>query len=341
MDNYNINYKEKNIKIEKLPNGKFKIPDFVEELSGSFVGFNPKPAYEVVLVAMKPFNEKSYIDQALKHLESPECEGLAGSWLDSCRIPYKNDSDFSFSHRENALNHVRSVDNSVTGIMPSNKVKSKSLKGNINDGRFPGNLLCSDDVLNDGVNRKGSYRPNGCNRTKKDHIFSSLVDNKPQHYGHNDSGSFSRYFSLDSWHDKFLKELPESVQRTYPFILVPKASKSEKNRGCEELDKKDKPTLNEYKNPSIGRTAPKNGSPQRNNHPTVKPLKLFSYLITLFSRPNQTVLDPYAGSGTTCISAKMLNRRSIGFELEPEYKVIADARLQAHEPEPQSTLELI
>jgi site-specific DNA-methyltransferase (adenine-specific) len=64
-----------------------------------------------------------------------------------------------------------------------------------------------------------------------------------------------------------------------------------------------------------------------NWHCTVKPLKLMSYLITMGSRPNQVVLDPFAGSGTTLVAAKELGRRYIGIEMNKEYCDIARARL--------------
>jgi site-specific DNA-methyltransferase (adenine-specific) len=68
---------------------------------------------------------------------------------------------------------------------------------------------------------------------------------------------------------------------------------------------------------------------QKNNHPTVKPLRLMSYLITMGSRPNQVVLDPFAGSGTTLVAAKQLGRRFIGIEMSAEYVEIINARLNA------------
>ena len=45
---------------------------------------------------------------------------------------------------------------------------------------------------------------------------------------------------------------------------------------------------------------------KQNVHPTVKPIELMSYLITLGSRENDVVVDPFVGSGTTCIAAKCL-----------------------------------
>ena len=66
----------------------------------------------------------------------------------------------------------------------------------------------------------------------------------------------------------------------------------------------------------------------KNLHPTVKPISLFSYLITLGSREGDIVLDPFTGSGTTGISAKLLNRKFIGTEMSKEYCNIAKARIK-------------
>jgi len=63
-------------------------------------------------------------------------------------------------------------------------------------------------------------------------------------------------------------------------------------------------------------------------HPTQKPLKLFSYLVQTYSNPEQTILDPFMGSGTTLRAAKDLNRKCIGIELEEKYCEIAVKRLQ-------------
>ena len=67
-----------------------------------------------------------------------------------------------------------------------------------------------------------------------------------------------------------------------------------------------------------------------NNHPTVKPLALMRYLITLISPPtNALILDPFAGSGSTIVAAAQLGIAAIGIEKQPEYAEIARARLFA------------
>ena len=66
-----------------------------------------------------------------------------------------------------------------------------------------------------------------------------------------------------------------------------------------------------------------------NNHKTVKPLVLCKYLIQLSAySKNATVLDPFVGSGTTAIAAKILGRNYIGIDLNIEYVEIAERRLR-------------
>lgn len=63
-------------------------------------------------------------------------------------------------------------------------------------------------------------------------------------------------------------------------------------------------------------------------HPTTKPLQLIKDLVWLFSEEGDTVLDCFAGSGTTLRAAKDLGRKAIGIEIEERYVEIAIKRLQ-------------
>ena len=54
-------------------------------------------------------------------------------------------------------------------------------------------------------------------------------------------------------------------------------------------------------------------------HPTVKDLKVISYLVELLSKPGDTVLDCFMGSGTTGVACKGLNRNFVGIELDENY----------------------
>jgi site-specific DNA-methyltransferase (adenine-specific) len=82
------------------------------------------------------------------------------------------------------------------------------------------------------------------------------------------------------------------------FFYCAKASKSERNRGCEELEEKNTPNnLCSGSVQSSGEGTRLDGKPlskNKNNHPTVKPIALMEYLVKLVSRENAIVLDPFA-----------------------------------------------
>lgn len=63
-----------------------------------------------------------------------------------------------------------------------------------------------------------------------------------------------------------------------------------------------------------------------NGHPTVKPLDLMEWLVTLVSRDGQLVVDPFCGTGTTCKAAKELGRGWIGIEQQPKWADVARVR---------------
>jgi len=112
-----------------------------------------------------------------------------------------------------------------------------------------------------------------------------------------------------------------------------KPSRAEKEQGLEHLE----PTTGAD---AVGRTEgsagldnPRAGAGRtaeeiRNIHPTVKPLKLMRWLVRLVTPEGGTVLDPFAGSGTTLCAAMLENRHSIGCELTAEYLPIIHGRVQ-------------
>ncbi len=63
-------------------------------------------------------------------------------------------------------------------------------------------------------------------------------------------------------------------------------------------------------------------------HPTQKPIDVMRQVIKLFTEGNNLILDPFCGSGSTCIACKQLNRRFIGIEKEKKYVDIANERLK-------------
>ena len=63
-----------------------------------------------------------------------------------------------------------------------------------------------------------------------------------------------------------------------------------------------------------------------NDHPTVKPISLMSYLIRIYAPQNSKVLDPFCGSGTTGVSSILENRNFVGIDMSKEYVEISKKR---------------
>jgi len=289
--------------------------DEAKKLDGSYAGFQPKPAVEVVIVAMKPLDKKGYLEQAQDNQK-----GI--TWFDDCRIPFEEDDtpqggygamDIGIGKPGETQEYRKKKKITMPDLRDVGK-KSKEAIGidklsygqvqnaerleyeQNTDGRFPANMLVSDKVLDD----------------------------------------YSRYFSLDEWFSKNLKSLPEPVQQTFPFMIVPKASKSEKNDGLDNFEVKQAKggggTSNDtWYEDDVNSASGKFGSekaPSRNIHPTVKPLTLMNYLVVLGSRKGDVVLEPFAGSGTTALACVSQERDYIAIEREQEYYEIAKARLE-------------
>ena len=287
-----------------------------EKLNGSYGGYQPKPAVEVVIVAMKPLSQKGYLDQSLDNQK-----GI--TWLDDCRIPFENMGKESKTANRKSRQEGQVFKSSGFGV--DDNATASPL------GRFAANLLVSDDVLN--VESKGQLAPTTGNEPSMNKDMLTHGD----YSGHgkamkprNDGNSFSRYYSLDAWWNSRMDKLPDEVKNTFPFLVVPKASKGEKNIGLENLDKQQKIFNGQSPEPSKdmkGVEQKFTTQPSQNIHPTVKPMDLMSYLVTLGSRKNDVVLDPFMGSGTTPMACVTLSRNYIGIEREEEYFKIAEARV--------------
>lgn len=291
-------------------------------LNGSYAGFQPKGAVEIIIVTMKPLSEKNYVEQSLKNTK-----GI--TWLDNCRIPIKDEvisAGTANSIRNGSLNEHEGYQRPWKQDKELYAQRCEEALERTNKlGRFPANLLVSDDILNNGDITLSSGGKSG-------HTEEYYDDIKP---GFGDSGSFSRYFDLDIWFSEKLKTLPANYQKVFPFIITPKASQSERNDNLynsKEVIKTGLPLRdgsgnyinNEY---GDGSNSIRN-TKTRNFHPTIKPISLMSYLITLGSKEQDIILDPFSGSGTTALSSLLLGRKFIAIDLVQEYCDIANERIK-------------
>jgi len=447
-----------------------------KKMEGAYVGFQPKPAVEVILCVSK---------------------GKTLTWLDDCRIPFSDEKEINkMAHTVSEGSNYQTPSegwdrpwrHDPEVLKQHREHKKEVVQTAIEKGRFPANLICQDDILNDGHNYKvGDLDKSTVNEQRNCYgVFKS----RPRYTKGGDEGSYSRYFSLDQWWAKtfpllskalntennspkpskesiianivekdseigratepnnstsFAQEvtphysdsenlnqnaksaerkqnstgigiaqkpvpirldmetltetlsilenefstlitqsknipfnqndvnsvieklnvykdiiqicrnqlrsygsvnpvtieqtqqdltqnlltqnLPLEVRKTFPFLVCAKASKQEKNKGCEDLEG----MVRFASEGESGKFLPTRDSGSHkikgNAHPTVKPIKLMSYLITMGSREGDLILDPFCGSGTTLLAAHQLHRKYLGIELNPEYAQIIKKRM--------------
>ena len=141
--------------------------------------------------------------------------------------------------------------------------------------------------------------------------------------------------------DEVVSGFPNKTSR---FFYCAKASKSERNMGCEGMEEKKAKSWH-FKCKKCGKTYSKQSyksgchcekpdveewtGTSKNNHPTVKPLALMRYLVKLVTPPEGIVLDPFIGSGTTGIACFKEGFKYVGIEMEKDYVRIARARIKA------------
>jgi len=115
------------------------------------------------------------------------------------------------------------------------------------------------------------------------------------------------------------------------FFYCAKASRKDRNEGCEGLEPKLAGCMN-MRNDAHVQANGLTCAPKQNTHPTVKPTKLMRYLCRLVTPPAGTVLDPFAGSGSTGRAASIEGFDAILIELNAEYAAIARRRVCGDSP---------
>jgi len=166
------------------------------------------------------------------------------------------------------------------------------------------------------------------------------------------NGQFHYSFGATDWEVNKLGRFPanlihdnsEEVRECFPneserffksIIYQAKASKSERNKGCEGLEGTYVAQGNQAKAELARGNTDFNNSNKHNNvqllknhHPTVKPIKLMEYLIKMVTPTNGIVLDPFMGSGSTGVACVLNNFEFVGIDLDKDYCEIARARIE-------------
>jgi site-specific DNA-methyltransferase (adenine-specific) len=193
-------------------------------------------------------------------------------------------------------------------------------------GRFPSNLLL-DDAAAAWLDAQSGHSVSS-DRVRHNHqslhsgqgIYGVYGDQNTGGYA--DEGGASRFFARVGWGEDDI-----------PFRYCTKASKAERHAGCQHLLDRMPDTANDDED-DAGATTAKIGP-----WPCVKPLAVMRWLVRLTTPPGGTLIDPYAGSGTTLIAALQEKLSCDGIELDDEAALIAHARL-AHWSQDHSVAQL-
>jgi len=241
-------------------------------------GTGLKSAYLSIILIRKSLSEKTIVDNVLKW-------GVGGINIDDCRIKYTKKDALAVQRANSPGGGRYKKTNNISIDFPPPLQDYNPEKG-----RWPANLIFSEEAgelldQQSGISKSKDrfYKNIPYVYKNKEYnakgFINKIKPNSPSNY--RDNGGASRFF------------------------YCPKASKKERNIGCENL--KPKP---------------------QNNHPTLKPIKLLKYLIRLISPPEGVILDPFMGSGSTGCAAISENKEFIGIEMNDDYYDIAKRRIK-------------
>ena len=248
-----------------------------------------KPAMEPILLFQKP-PEGRMVDNILKY-------GTGAINVDKCRVG-TNDNLNGGAYAKNGSERTDEWGAS-NGFR-----RNQGLEFRQPSGRWPAN------VIHDGSDEVVGLFPeqaSGANPTRRN------------------VAKFQNAYGIFAGQEKCVAARGSESGSAARFFYCAKASKRDRDEGCEGLKKRDNANWPQ----SMDGDDKRGAAPRSNHHPTVKPTALMRYLCRLVTPPGGVVLDPFMGSGSTGKAALLEGFRFIGIEREAEYLEIARARIEA------------
>jgi site-specific DNA-methyltransferase (adenine-specific) len=253
-----------------------------------------KPSNEPICLARKPLSEKTIADNVLKWK-------TGGLNIDGCRVG-----------NETIMTNMKNTKGGLYNL--GNEDRTNEVENTFNEGRFPANIILDEEagiVLDkqSGIS-KSTDKKTTTPKIKGWGQNQEYTDNVDGRGGFGDKGGASRFF------------------------YQAKVGKKERNMGLEAFE--DKKVCQggyegDWSSDKEGDIGINKVKIYKNNHPTVKPVSLMSYLCKLVTPPGGIVLDPFMGSGSTGIAAQLQGFRFCGMEMDGDYFKIAEARINDYE----------
>jgi DNA modification methylase len=252
-----------------------------------------KPAHEPICVARKPISEKTVAENVLNY-------GTGGINIDGCRIELTGNNDPRLGGKGD-WSSAKMAKNVYEGGYAGERVGSSEL------GRFPANIIL--DPFTAGELDKQAPEAGAFAKVKSGHPGKS-------------KGIYGDYATRGDDGDTFYDDKGGCSR----FFYIAKSDKGERNEGLYQFEDK----LSGVKNASgrgFSETDPYKVIMSKNNHPTVKPVKLIQYLIRLVTPKNGVSYDPFGGSGTHALASQNEGFKWIMSEQVAEYCDIANKRV--------------
>ena len=254
--------------------------------------------YEGFGTALKPANEPICV--ARKPLSEKTIAenvmkwGTGGINIDGCRVG-----------SEVMKEQIRDNDGGM--FMNKNKVVLSE-----HEGRFPANIILDETAAELLDEQSGVTKSTGAIRKKDTDTDATSID-----YKHKTGELSNPYAGQEGGASR--------------FFYVAKVSKKERNMGLDGFEEKKFEGRDDLANGNQDEPFKKRPGSMKNNHPTLKPINLMTYLCRLVTPEGGIVLDPFMGSGSTGIAACLEGFRFVGMELDGDYFKIAEARIESYE----------
>lgn len=291
------------------------------------VGTALKSAAEFWILVSKPI-EGTYADNALTY-------GVGGLNIDACRVPRGGDG---------TSNHARGSESAKSkGIYGDSRAQETHKTAGQLLGGFPSHLILQHNdacvlVGTKTVAANGSIAAGtaaaASRRTDTATVYGADLSERGEWkpYGNGDgTETVEEYACVDGCPIAEMNRQAGHDVARYFYCIKP--SRTERDAGLEDLPGVAGADV-------VGRVAGtagvKNGRAGagrsakvvKNTHVTTKSITLMQYLVKMIARPGQTIIDPFAGSGTTLCSAALDGVNAIGMEIDEPYVTIARARLR-------------
>lgn len=263
-----------------------------------------KPSHESILVAKKPISERNLARNLLEH-------GTGSINIDTCRVEGEPGDGVWGASNETV---------SAARMLNSSPEMDSYRSHRHPKGRYPANVVlsCCGPAEDEEpcaacpvveLDMQSGVRKSGANPTRRS------------------SDKFRSVYNRFEGQRECEPARGESVGGASRFYFCAKASRAEREAGLEGLDEVPLHWSNGSANPGSFQSAGSRRA-SRNPHVAVKPVELMSWLLRLAAPDGGTVLDPFAGSGTTGVAATAEALGSVLVERESEYLPVIRARLE-------------